>query len=77
MAASQCDFREDPAGAIAYAEDYARLLGHLLGAVSVTRAGASAECIRPGCNMGLTIDPDHRPAIHGAAVTYTCAAART
>ena len=71
------DFRQDPAGAIAYAEDYARLLGHRLGAVSVTRAGASAECCNPGCNLGLTIDPDHSPVMHGAAVTYTCAAPRT
>jgi hypothetical protein len=66
-----------PAGALAYAEDCAFLLGHTLGGFEVTPAGASAECIRPGCNLGLTIDPDHRPAIHGAAVTYTCAAPRT
>lgn len=69
----QTDFTIDPAGAIAYAEDYARALGHFIGMVHVNRAGACMECQRSGCNMGLTIDPDRVPAMHGSAATYTCA----
>lgn len=51
-----------------------RLLHHLPGDVRVTRAGASIECVRPGCNMGLTIDPERTPQVHGSAVDYCCAA---
>lgn len=68
------DFLFDPAGAIEYAEGFMRLLGHLPGNVHVTRAGASMECQRPGCNMGLTIDPDKRPQVQGSAVQWCCAA---
>ncbi len=33
----------------------------------------SAECVHPGCNMGLTLDAEHKPPIHGSAATFPCA----
>ena len=52
----------------------AERLGHRLtpfAATSPTRA--SAECTRPGCNMGVSVDMEDYPSAAGAAVTYACA----
>jgi hypothetical protein len=49
-------------------------LGHVLGPFRATTGTlASAECTRPGCNMGLSVDLHGYPSASGAAVTYACA----
>lgn len=53
----------------------ARELGHFLGLFDPCgERAASAECIHPGCNMGVSIHLDG-PVIDGAAVFYRCAGA--
>ena len=55
----------------------AECYGHKLGRFETCGdQQASAECIRPGCNMGLTVDmavPGYAYAILGAGVAYHCA----
>ena len=54
------------------AQDAAARLGHVLGAWCALAPGhASAECRRPGCGMGVTLD---NGSAAGAAVTYPCPA---
>ena len=55
----------------------AECYGHKLGRFETCGdLQASAECIRPGCNMGLTVDmmvPGYVYGIFGACATYHCA----
>lgn len=51
--------------------------GHKLGPFDTCgEHGASADCVRPGCNMGLTVrtdEPGFACTIRGAAVVHHCA----
>lgn len=55
------------------------MLGHKLSPFETCgEFGASAECTRPGCNMGLTVRldvPGWDLAVIGAAITHPCASA--
>lgn len=59
------------------AHELARQLGHELGRFDQCGMhGASAECLRPGCNMGLTVRDDGGPdipfTIIGSAAVHSC-----
>jgi hypothetical protein len=65
-------------GGIDIARDVGELcFGHKMSrfeTCGITRA--SAECVRPGCNMGLTVDtdaPGYDLAIIGSAASHHCA----
>jgi hypothetical protein len=56
-----------------------QVFGHKLGPFEMCGlTAASADCLRPGCNMGLTVDcdvPGFDFAVLGAAVAHHCASA--
>lgn len=55
----------------------AERLHHRLGDWQPTSGAiASAECLEPGCNMGVSVDLHAYPSARGSAVTFECPTGR-